>query len=94
MVAGQKGIPNPGDVSIGLPYPAGFTCVTGLAPFTVVSVVLPSTLLLQSIILICAAREEVGASVDVGAKHYTGTQTEVSVVENLSLQHEAAPMYQ
>ena len=91
MVSGQKGIPNPGDVSIGLPYPAGFTCVTGLAPFTVVcgsSVNVTS----PEYHLICAAREEVGGSVDIGAKHYTGVQSEVSAVENLSIQHEAAPM--
>ena len=91
MVSGQKGIPNPGDVSIGLPYPAGFTCVTGLAPFTVVcgsSVNFTS----PEYHLICAAREEVGGSVDIGAKHYTGVQSEVSAVENLSIQHEAAPM--
>ena len=42
--------------------------------------------------MICAAREEVGGSVDIGAKHYTGVQSEVSAVENLSIQHEAAPM--
>ena len=91
MVTGNKGIPNPGDVTIGLPFPAGFTCITGLAPFTVVcgsSVNFTS----PNYSLICAAREEVGASTDIGAKHFTGVQIEVSAIENLSVQHEAAPM--
>ena len=91
MVAGSKGIPNPGDVTIGLPYPAGFTCITGLAPFTVVcgsSVNFTS----PNYTLIATAREEVGASTDIGAKHFTGIQCEVSAIENMSVQHEAAPM--
>ena len=91
MVSGQKGIPNPGDVTIGLPYPAGFTAITGLAPF---SIVCGSSINMTSpnYSLISAAREEVGASTDIGAKHFTGVQCEVSAIENLSVQHEAAPM--
>lgn len=91
MVAGSKGIPNPTDVLIGAPYPAGFTCLTGLAPFIVVcggQVQFTAT----SYNLVAVAREEVGASVDVGSKHLAGTQCEVSLTENLSIQHEAAPM--
>lgn len=91
MVSGSNGLPLPTDVSIGFPYPAGFTCSTGAAPFTVVcgnAVNFTAT----NYVLIATGREEVGGSVDIGAKHYTGTQCEVSAIENLSVQHEAAPM--
>ena len=91
MIAGSKGIPNPTDVTIGAPYPAGFTCITGLAPFTV-TCGSNFNITAANYNLISTAREEVGGSVDVGAKHYAGTQCEISVVENLSIQHEAAPM--